>query len=74
MRDFISRYLNPIDSLAEIIYSLLIVMTFTMAFRAFDANTAPDAAAAEGVTPLFIAAIGCTIAWGLIAGVTSLAC
>jgi hypothetical protein len=71
MRGFISRYLDPIDRLAEIIYGLLIVMTFTMAFRAFDSSVASnvEAVATAGVTQLFIAAIGCTIAWGLIDGV-----
>jgi hypothetical protein len=69
MRSFISRYLEPIDRLTEIIYGVLIVMTFTMAFRAFEANFVPQALVAESVRRLFIAAFGCTVAWGLIDGV-----
>jgi hypothetical protein len=68
-RGFISRYLDPIDRLSEIIYGLLIVMTFTMAFRSFDANSFPNQLAVVSVRRLFIAAFGCTIAWGLIDGV-----
>jgi VIT1/CCC1 family predicted Fe2+/Mn2+ transporter len=71
MRAFISRYLEPLDALTEIIYGLLIVMTFTMAFRAFDAASlaGESAAVAEaGVQRLLIAAFGCTVAWGLIDG------
>lgn len=52
MRDFIARYLDPIDRLAEIIYGLLIVMTFTMAFRAFDFRVASNVIA---IVMLFIA-------------------
>jgi hypothetical protein len=69
MRSFVSRYLDPMDRLLELIYGLLIVMTFTMAFRAIDANAFPRALAIESVNRLFIAAFGCTIAWGLIDGV-----
>jgi hypothetical protein len=72
MHAFISRYLEPIDALTEIIYGLLIVMTFTMAFRAFDASSLTgrlDIVAEASVRRLLIAAFGCTVAWGLIDGV-----
>lgn len=71
IRRFLYRYLDPLDRLTEIIYGVLIVMTFTMAFRAFEANFLPEAALAKGVNHLFIAAFGCTIAWGFIDGVIS---
>jgi len=73
MRSFIQRYLDPTDSLLEIIYGVLIVMTFTLAFRAFDASTMPVVVTTsmleQQVQRLFVAAFGCTIAWGIIDGV-----
>jgi VIT1/CCC1 family predicted Fe2+/Mn2+ transporter len=71
IRNYLYRYLDPLDRMTEIIYGVLIVMTFTMAFRAFDSNLVPSAVAAESVNRLFIAAFGCTVAWGLIDGVIS---
>src|SRR4051812_27088611 len=67
---FLSRYLDPVDRLAEVIYGVLIVMTFTMGFLGIDSNTLPKGtAASELVHRLFLAAFGCTVAWGLIDGV-----
>ncbi len=61
MRAFISRYVAPVDRLAEIIYALLIILTFTLATKAI--NTNADA------RQLMLAALGCNIAWGMIDGV-----
>lgn len=67
---FIARYLDPVDRLSEIMYGILIVMTFTLASRAVESNTAVEDLIAEvAVRRLFLAAIGCTIAWGIIDGV-----
>lgn len=68
---FFSRYLDPVDRLAEVIYGVLIVMTFTMAFRGIDAYYLQEShdVATQMVSRLFLAAFGCTIAWGLIDGV-----
>jgi VIT1/CCC1 family predicted Fe2+/Mn2+ transporter len=63
---FFARYLDPVDRLAEVIYGVLIVMTFTLSFRSIDYHTFPQAAASEMVRRLFMAAIGCVIAWGII--------
>ena len=61
MLGFISKHLAPVDRLAEIIYALLILLTFTLATKAI--NTAADA------QQLMLAALGCNIAWGMIDGV-----
>lgn len=67
---FLARWIEPVDMLAEAIYSVLIVMTFTMAFNAFGGSTAVGAAVdAVRVSQLLGAAIGCAVAWGLIDGV-----
>jgi hypothetical protein len=63
----IARYLEPVDRLAEIIYGVLIVMTFTLTYRGIDANMLPaNIDASDLVRRLFLAAFGCVIAWGLI--------
>lgn len=64
----LARFLDPIDRLTEAIYSVLIVMTFTMAYRAIDANAASAEPVSQLVTSLAIAAFGCAVAWGLIDG------
>jgi nicotinamide riboside transporter PnuC len=67
-RGFLQRFLDPIDRLTEAIYAVLIVMTFTMAYRAIDANAFPDRAVTELLTQLALAAFGCAFAWGIIDG------
>jgi len=56
--------------LVEAIYSVLIVLTFTLAYRLAEKNAAlgPQAAATE-VSQLLVAALGCAVAWGIIDGV-----
>jgi hypothetical protein len=66
---FLARLLDPIDRLVEGIYSVLIVLTFTLATRAVQTQTGQ--AQLEGwdtAMQLFVAAAGCAIAWGLIDG------
>lgn len=66
---FLSRLLDPIDRLVEGIYSVLIVLTFTLAARAV--NTHGGQVVLEDwdtVLQLFAAAAGCALAWGLIDG------
>lgn len=69
MKNFLTRYVDPLDLWTEMLYGLLIVLTFTMAFRAIDRTIVSDLAASEQVNRLFLAAIGCAVAWGLIDGV-----
>jgi hypothetical protein len=62
--------LAPIDVLSEIIFSVLILLTFTLAFRIFTigANSNEPLPAAY-ITELLVGALGATVAWGLIDGV-----
>jgi VIT1/CCC1 family predicted Fe2+/Mn2+ transporter len=60
--------LDPIDRLAETIYSILILLTFTLAFRIFKLNPG-EFVSAEYVNELLIAAFAATLAWGVIDGI-----
>lgn len=67
---FVQRWLDPVDRLAEGIYGVLILMTFTMAFQATTGGeTVVPVGESLAVRGTLLAAIGCTIAWGLIDGV-----
>jgi hypothetical protein len=57
-----TRVLEPIDRISEVLFGLIMALTFT---------TTLDAATADGaaVRSLLIAALGCNIAWGLVDGV-----
>jgi hypothetical protein len=62
--------LDPIDRLAETIFSVLILLTFTMAYRALWLGSDPYVPIPpDYLVDLFIAALGATIAWGVIDGV-----
>ena len=60
------RLLDPIDRLSETIFSVLIVLTFTLAYRALrvPAGETPDYAYS-----LFVGALGAAFAWGIIDGI-----
>jgi VIT1/CCC1 family predicted Fe2+/Mn2+ transporter len=64
-----ARLLDPIDWLAETIYSVLIVLTFTLVYQAvrFQADT-QQLLSRDDMALLLVAAFGCTLAWGLIDG------
>lgn len=67
---FLERLLDPIDGLVEGIYSVLIVLTFTLATRAiFSYSDTFDQAEGQLAMGLLVAAAGCAIAWGLIDGI-----
>jgi VIT1/CCC1 family predicted Fe2+/Mn2+ transporter len=66
---FLGRLLDPIDRLAETIFSVLILLTFTLAYRIIRLGPSPN----EPIPPdymvdLFVAALGATVAWGMIDG------
>lgn len=65
---FLKRFLDPIDRLTEAIYAVLIVMTFTMAYRAIDFAGVNQKVVSEAVLSLAVAAFGCAFAWGIIDG------
>lgn len=58
----VRKYLEPSDSLAEILFGLIMTLTFTLAAGVL-VREGPDA-----VRELLIATIGCNIAWGIIDG------
>ncbi|NTV62102.1 MAG: hypothetical protein HGA65_01015 [Oscillochloris sp.] len=68
-RGFLTRVLDPVDRLVEAIYSILIVLSFTLAVGVIDVDGAlAEPAVAAWVSQLFVAAFGCAVAWGLIDG------
>lgn len=68
---FLSGLLDPIDRLSETIYSILILLTFTLAFRVFKLATEPPPLQTtdEYVLELLFAALGAIFAWGVIDGI-----
>jgi len=55
------RYLDPASSLGEIMFGLVMTLTFTLG-----AGIIIDEEGREGIRELLIAIIGCNIAWGVI--------
>lgn len=67
---FLATLLDPIDRLSETIFSVLILLTFTLAFRIFKLGGDPSQqVSAEYVNELLVASVGAILAWGLIDGV-----
>ena len=67
---FIGHLLDPIDRLAETIFSVLILLTFTLAYRIITFGIHPyEPITADYMVGMFVAALGATFAWGLIDGV-----
>lgn len=68
---FLSNLIDPIDRLVETIYSVLILLTFTLAFRIFMLE--PGAAVTDDyVIELLSGATIAIIAWGVIDGIVYL--
>jgi hypothetical protein len=59
---FFRRYLEPADRLNEILFGLIMVLTFTLT-AGLTVEDGPDAARA-----LLLATLGCNLAWGVIDG------
>ena len=57
---FIHRYLDPAETLGEVLFGLIMVLTLTIGARLFAAEGQLDA------HTLVLAAIGCNVAWGAI--------
>lgn len=67
---FLNHLLDPIDRLSEAVYSILIVLTFTLAYSIFRLSGDPEAVAWVGYgRELFFAVLGATVAWGVIDGI-----
>jgi len=56
------RVLDPSERTAEVLFGLIMVLTFTGSLSAADAGR-------EDIRAMLIAALGCNIAWGVIDGV-----
>jgi VIT1/CCC1 family predicted Fe2+/Mn2+ transporter len=63
-----AHLLDPIDTLSEVIFSVLILLTFTLAFRIFMMNDGLPLTA-DYIRELAWAALGATVAWGIIDGI-----
>jgi hypothetical protein len=57
-----TRVLDPIDRISEVLFSLLMVLTFTGTLSVLDSGR-------DEVRDMLVAAIGCNIAWGFVDGV-----
>ena len=55
------RVLEPIDRIVEVLFGLIMVLTFTITLGAAEAGR-------EDVRLMLVGALGCNIAWGLIDG------
>jgi hypothetical protein len=65
----VARFVAPIDALTASIYSILIVLTFTLAFTVIKRWPGNDQPIPDGFgTELFIAVLGAAVAWALIDG------
>ncbi len=62
------RYLDPATSMAEVLFGLIMTLTFTLG-----AGLIIQDEGREGARQLLIALIGCNIAWGIIDGALYLA-
>ena len=65
---FLAHLLDPIDRLAETIYSILVLLTFTLAFRLFHLSPG-EIVSSEYVNELLIGASLAILAWGIIDGI-----
>jgi VIT1/CCC1 family predicted Fe2+/Mn2+ transporter len=57
-----TRVLDPIDRISEVLFGLLMVLTFTGTLSVLDSGR-------DEVRDMLVAAIGCNIAWGFVDGV-----
>jgi VIT1/CCC1 family predicted Fe2+/Mn2+ transporter len=70
---FLASLLDPIDLLAEVIFSVLIVLTFTLWFGVFKLGANPGKViSVESMNEYILAAFGATLAWGMIDGIAYL--
>ena len=53
------RVLNPVERISEVLFALIMVLTFTCSFSVADAGR-------EDVRTMLLGALGCNLAWGII--------
>jgi hypothetical protein len=61
---FLEKYLDPATSMGEVLFGLIMTLTFTLG-----AGITIQEEGREGARQLLIATIGCNVAWGVIDGV-----
>jgi VIT1/CCC1 family predicted Fe2+/Mn2+ transporter len=67
---FLESLIDPIDWLSETIFSILIFLTFSLAFWLIGLSGAPKQyISPDEVNELLIGALGAVVAWGLIDGI-----
>jgi hypothetical protein len=54
-----SRWLEPMDGISEVLFALIMALTFTCSFSVAEASR-------EEVRTLLIGALGCNLAWGIV--------
>src|SRR2546430_14850321 len=59
------RVLDPIDRVSEVLFGLIMVLTFTGSLSVAEAGR-------ESIRTMLIGALGCNLAWGIIDGVVYL--
>src|SRR3982750_4027794 len=59
LRPSSNRVLDPLERFSEIVFGLIMVLSFTCAISVAEAGR-------EDVRAMFIGAIGCNLAWGII--------
>jgi len=62
-RSLMHRYLDPSTSLAEVLFGLIMTLTFTLG-----AGLVIEDEGREGARQLLVAVVGCNVAWGIIDG------
>jgi VIT1/CCC1 family predicted Fe2+/Mn2+ transporter len=65
-RSVLTRILDPIDRMEETVFSILIVLIFTLAYRAFALLPIHEDFFFTDAITIFRASLGAVIAWGLI--------
>jgi VIT1/CCC1 family predicted Fe2+/Mn2+ transporter len=64
---FLAQVLAPIDGLSQIVYTVLVLLTFTLAFRVIIVRSGSlEGLTSEQIVEILIAAAGATLAWSLI--------
>src|SRR5678809_725534 len=56
------RLLDPIERISEVLFGLIMVLTFTCSFSVAEAGRAET-------RTMLLAALGCNLAWGIIDGI-----
>jgi hypothetical protein len=61
-QSFVGRYLDPTESLGEVLFGLIMVLTFTLGAGVIAEEVK------ESTTRMLLGIVGCNVAWGLIDG------